>query len=454
MAIISQVFPDLAPILNISTQFFLHGLPFKFGWVFSGWIYFILGMVYLLWKSYLLEIQHQFVHNNKFIFLNIRVPKENMVSTLAVETIFSQLHALHVAKTFAEKYVEGQFQLWYSLEIVSFGGKISFIMRIPEKMKYTVEAAFYAHYPQAEITEVDDYIANYNYNVDDPNEPTEMFGTEWKLTADEVIPIKTYKDFEHSTAEESIIDPLANLFEALSKIEPHEVFAIQIIIQPLGDEEWKPKAEAKIQELIGAEAKHDLKFSDSLLSPINKFAKFSYKEALLAHSHGHGEEGTKPKTNWLSMTEGEKERVSLIEQKIGKPGYKTKIRFLYIAPKDKYDPSRRSLIIGAYRPLGSVMTNKLKPDTSTTWTGTDYVFSKGLEAPYLDWVLKYKKKHFIRGYKQRDVHIGIPMFILNTDEIATLYHFPITTKTTTVQSSIERTASKKGQPPSDLPVLE
>ena len=37
--------------------------------------------------------------------------------------------------------------------------------------------------------------------------------------------------------------------------------------------------------------------------------------------------------------------------------------------------------------------------------------------------------------------------ILNTEEMATLYHFPITTKTTLAPSAIEKTESKKSQAP-------
>jgi hypothetical protein len=82
------------------------------------------------------------------------------------------------------------------------------------------------------------------------------------------------------------------------------------------------------------------------------------------------------------------------------------------------------------------------------------VLSKSLEKPYLEWLLNYKKRNVFKGYKDRDTHIGLPMFILNIEELATLYHFPITTKTSTVPSNIERTESKKSQPPVNLPILE
>ena len=447
MEILKTAFPDLLVMFR---------LAYRFIFEYYGWVVFAIGMLYMLWKAYILEIQHQYVHSNKFIFFQIRVPKDNLVSTLAVESIFAQLHSLQVTKTFAEKYVEGHIQLWYSLEIISMGGKVSFVIRLPEKMRHVVEAAFYAHYPQAEITEVSDYMENFNYDPDDPNCPYEVFGTEWRLSEDEVVPIKTYVDFEHPAAEETVIDPLANFFEGMAKMEPHEFFGAQIIIQTLADEEWKFKGEAKIKELIGEEPEHKASFLSFISRPFQKVSEFSYNQALFGQAHHAPEPVTtlKQKNNWMQLTEGEKERVTLIEKKIGKPGYKSKVRFLYIAPKDKFDLGKKSILTGAYRPLGSVMTNKIRPDVSNAWTGVDYVFSKTLEWPYLQWLLAYKRRNIFKGYKLRDIHIGLFMFILNTEEIATLYHFPITTKTTTVPTSIERTESKKSQPPVNLPVIE
>jgi len=443
MEILKEILPNFADIFHIA---FLVVIKYY------GWVLFIIGLVYMLWRMYYLEIEHQYINSQEWVFLNIKVPRENMVSTLAVETIFSQMHALHVGKTFAEKYIEGHIQLWYSLEIVSMGGKISFLIRIPARMKDTVESAFYAHYPQAEISETTDYMENFHY---DPErlEGYEIFGSEWKLAEPDVIPIKTYKDFEHIAAEESIIDPLANFFEGMAKIQPYEFTAFQIIIQPLSDEEWKPRADRVVKELTGEELPHKASFIDFFLKPFEWFAGFSYKETLIGGSHAHTEEN-KPKNNWLTMTELQKERVNLVERKASKVGYKTKIRMLYIVPVEKFDNSRKGLMSGLYRSLGSVMTNKLKPDMRGTWTGVDAVFSKTLEKPYLDWLLNTKRREFFKGFKQRNIHIGSPMFVLNTEEIATLYHFPITTKTTMAPSAIEKTESKKAQPPVNLPVAD
>jgi hypothetical protein len=442
MHVLSSLFPNFLEVLKITYLFTIKG----------GWVLYVIAMIPILWRMYYLEIEHQYVHSQEWVFLSFRVPKENMVSTMAVETIFSQMHALHVGKTFPEKYIEGQIQLWYSLEIISMGGKISFIMRIPERMRDTVESAFYAHYPQAEISEVDDYMKNFEYDPEKPGD-YDIFGTEWLLVENDVIPIRTYKDFEHPAAFNKIVDPLANFFEGMAKIKPYEFVGFQIIIQPIADEEWHPRGQLKIKELIGEEEPHKLSFLSFFLKPFEAFAKFSYKESLLGHHTNHEEEEPK-RSNWLGMTEGQKERVTLIEKKIAKQGYKTKIRVLYIAPKDKMDMSKKGLLSGFYRPLGSMMTNKLKPDVRRTWTTWDYKISKSMEQSITDKIVKNRKRRIFKGYKNRDILIGMPMFILNNEEIATLYHFPITTETTFAPSAVEKTESKKAQAPPDLPVLE
>ena len=153
----------------------------------------------------------------------------------------------------------------------------------------------------------------------------------------------------------------------------------------------------------------------------------------------------------MSMTDAEKERVILIENKIGKPGYKVKIRIMYMSPKNRVDKVKRFFVIGAFRPIGSAMTNKIKP-LGTTWLGVDPIISYGLEAPYLEWKLKRLKRRHFKGYKNRDMHLGAPPMLFNTEELATLYHFPITTRP--IVAGIEKTESKKAEAPSNLPIGE
>ncbi len=441
MSSLQNTFTDFFSILGSLWSLVAHG----------GWILIVWAVVYMLWYQYKNEIQHQFVLGTPWTFLHIRVPKENELSLLGVEQMYSQMHQLHINLTFAEKYVEGKFQLWYSLELVSLGGKISFIMRIPSKQRMTVESAIYGQFPAAEITEVEDYLKNVTYTPD--SQDLDLFGFEYKVLEDYSIPIKTYKDFEHPTAERKIIDPLAGLFEALAKVEPHEFYGLQIIIQPLGDAEWKDHGENKVKELIGEEVPHKFSFKGLLMAPFEFVAKFSWLSLLgAAGGHAHAESESKEKNNWMRMTDVEKERVNLVQRKLSKPGYKTKIRNIYIAPKGKLDLSKRSAVIGALRPFTSGQGNALKPDLSHTWTNLNYFISPTLEKPFLEWVVRRRKQRIFNAYKLRSTYIGINATIMNVEELATIYHFPLSEPEKPTTAPVEAIESKKSQPPANLPV--
>lgn len=432
--------PNFSDVFTSAFHVFING----------GWVLFVLGLLYMFYYSYKHEIEHQYLAELGWVFLEIKVPKENLTSTLAVESIFTQMHVIHSGINRFDKYIQGKFQLWYSLEIVSIGGKISFIIRVPDKFKHLVESAFYSQYPDAEIREVEDYIANFNF--DPENSEFDLTGVEFKLAENSSIPLKTYKDFEHTAAEEKVIDTLSNLFQSMERLEPYEFFAVQILATPTSEDEWHKDAKKNIKKLIGEEEEHHTGFYDFLMTPFNWFANFSYKDTFFGGGHGHGhDDEKKPKNNWTTMTEGEKERVSLIERKMSKPAYGVKIRHLYIAPNELFDKSRKLEMVGAYRHLSSGFFNILKTN-GKIWGKSDPIFSPALEKAQLERIAKKKKVIFLRGFKNRSNHVGGSKFILNTEEIATLYHFPITTKPIT--SAVNSTESKKVQPPTNLPIGE
>ena len=414
----------------------------------GGWVAFVFIIVYILFQLYHFEIITQFLASQKWVFLSIKVPRENLTSTLAVEQIFTQMHALFSSLTFANKYMEGKIMLWYSLEIISLGGKVSFIIRAPKDNQELVEAALYSQYPTAEISVVDDYMENISY--DPETSDFDIWGTEFVLVSDSALPIKTYTDFEHSNAEQKIIDPLAPVFESLTKMQPWEFYGIQIIIQPVDDNSWKAPAEKKAKELLGEKVPQKITLLSRLMTPFDAFANFDFTKTFTIEIKPDA--GKDQRNNLLSMTEVEKDRVNAIQRKISKPGYATKVRHLYIAPKDRFDPSKKGLTIGAMRTLGSGNLNAFKPDTKQTWTDPKFKISPTLEKPYLDYVRETRKKYFFGGYKDRSVFIGNAMPVLNVEEIATLFHLPLTLNPS--QPPVAVVESKKAQPPVDLPIGE
>ncbi|MDQ3018856.1 MAG: hypothetical protein M3Q64_03230, partial [bacterium] len=82
----------------------------------------------------------------------------------------------------------------------------------------------------------------------------------------------------------------------------------------------------------------------------------------------------------------------------------------------------------------------------------DYRISPTLEAPYINYFVRQRKIDLFKGYKNRDTWLGTAMYVLNTEELATIYHFPVTSTTNIPSPAIETTDMKKVQPPSNLPI--
>lgn len=391
----SDIFPDIIPIAQAIWFFISHG----------GWIILVLLTTYILYLLYMNEIQTQYLQSIEWVFLEIRPPKENLNSFYSAEQVFLQLHSLFDNWSFQEKYIEGKLVFWISLEIISLGGTISYLIKVPKKQVDYIESTFYANFPNIEIQEVNDFLANFEYNPDD--DKYELFGAEIGLLQPQSIPIRTYKEFEglKSPDGDTIVDPLAPLFEAFSRVGANEFIAVQFLIRPVADGSWKDEAEALVDKLRG-----DLEN--------------------------------------FNLDEVTRMRVTSIKSKLGKPGYQTKIRMLHMGLKGDFNKNAKKMILSPFKIFSSANYNGFKPGFAPK---LDYRISPTLEAPYINYYVRQRKIDLFRGYKSRSQYIGTPMYVLNTEELATLFHFPITT-TAAVNASVSTTDMKKSQPPANLPI--
>ncbi len=408
-------------------------------WQFGKYILiplFIFFVVSRLWRLYVKILQEEYLKNIEWSFLSVRVPKINELSTLAVEQVFQQIHTIVGSPSFAQKYIEGYVPLWYSFEIVSLGGKISFIVRMPIKYKQLVQSAIYAQYPDAEVTEVKDYLENFKPDLLEKD--LELWGTELMLQNDEALPIKTYKDFEHMPAKEKIVDPLRALFEGLANVSGSELFAAQILIEPVKDTVWKPKGEIKARELIagkdqGSSSKNPIKLLQKIFSQVPQ-------EAVQDR-------------NFSVLSDVEKERVNAVLRKVGKSGYKTLVRLLYISPKHKFDTEKPSIMLGAYNTVSSANMNGFAQNPEVT-SKLNYKMFASLERPYIEHMIGQRKLKLLHKFKDRSFGSSTKTYILNTEELATIYHLPLIREEDQPQTGLETVASRKSQPPANLPIGE
>jgi hypothetical protein len=417
----------------------------------GGWVVLAAGLVYMFGWLYMDRIQMAWYHKLEWVFLKITVPKENDKSPLAFEQIFGHVHAMHATFTPAEKYLEGQFQIWFTWEIVSIGGTISNYVKILKKYRDTLESAIYSQFPQAEITETADYFDSLpKYNTD--TSEYDIFAFNFKYKHPNPYPIRSYLEFEHSSAD-TFVDPVDGLWEELTKISPYEMVVFQYIFRPIADDDWKETGRKLVSKLKGE--REALEEKPNYLAQAAGWLINPFIDALIIRA-SPGEHRPAPRKEelppslMLHLSEGEKEIISAIERKLAKLTYQTKLHVLYIAPREKYNPSPvYTAIIGAIKSVGSADTNSLKPDTHK-WTKVHYGAFKEWEKPITTTRLNYRKRRFMSRIRRRFYFHGPAPMILSTEEIATILHFP---RTEVTVPQIEKVEVMKVQPPPELPVI-
>src|SRR3989338_6842164 len=160
-----------------------------------GWTIFLWFLVYMLFWLRRYDNQTNFILSTNWVFLEVRVEELNERSPLAMEQVFAALHAIHQNCTWGERF-NGKVIMWFSCELVSFGGKVSYIFKIPDRYRNLLESAIFAQYPKAEIYEIEDYLKNMPHEYYPEKVDFEFWGTQMLKKKDNAYPIRTYGIFE------------------------------------------------------------------------------------------------------------------------------------------------------------------------------------------------------------------------------------------------------------------
>jgi len=382
----------------------------------------------------------------KPILLEIKIPKEIPKPIRAMENVMVGIwQTCYEPPNWIEKWWEGQVTLSTHFEIVSIGGEIHFYIRSHEKYKNSIEASVYSQYPEAEITVADDYTKNVPQDI--PNKDWDIWGTDYRLLKENPYPILTYKKFETESEkeEEKRIDPVSALLEALSKIKPGEQFWVQISACSIAE----APAAAFVEE--------GKKIRDKLAKrPEKPKPKSLLQEAadILISGKPPGEEKKETETMIppeMRLTPGEKEIVEAVENKIAKPAFSCNIRFVYLAKRDVFFKPNVRLGFGFFANYATQNLNSLVPYGKTITK----VKSRPPFSIFDKRRLYLRQRKMFRNYKDR-FHPFFPragkwpaVFILNVEELASLYHFP--SWRISPVPGVSRVESKKAPPP-EIPI--
>ncbi|MCB9798243.1 hypothetical protein H6758_00790 [Candidatus Nomurabacteria bacterium] len=381
-----------------------------------------------------------------FVLLAIDIPALNVQTPKAVEQLFTHIFSVMEPAAIGTVYRRGFDQFRFSFEIISIEGYIQFLIRTLDTYRDVVEAAVYAQYPEAEITEVEDYTKGFPTKF--PNETHNLWATDFGPRKHFAFPIRSYTEFEHSISKDTVLkDPMGTFLESFSRIGPGEQMWHQIIIEPLQESEWKEDCIKEIKKMIGEKSPSSGGAGGKILSELAdapmKFLETAGDQIFGRESSTGGGDAKKddggPPNNLLYMTPGQKKVLEAMEDKISKIGFKTKIRSMYIARKEVYNPSRGvNSLVGAMNQFNNPYSNMILPNYLTS---TRYFFAEQRK--------EHRRNVLMNAYVNRDMYAGSTPYVLNIEELATLWHFPMSHVKTPL---LQKSETKRAEPPPGLPM--
>lgn len=358
------------------------------------WMPIVAVLVFLTWRNYRRIEEFTPVES---VLLVLEIPRTNDKQELAAEQLFASLHG--ILRDNKELRLSGGQQEHISFEIASVNGQIRFYVWVPKTLQSFVEGQIYSQYPTVQIHQ-----ANEDYTEHERDHEV-AYSTELTLTTDEFLPIRTFQNFE--------VDPLAGVTGTLAKLETTgEELWIQVLARPIPDD-WQHAADRYINNIKSGRG----------LSLPGLGGSMQWIVGILGALWQPPEQGVGQSTA-VELSDRDKTRISEAEKKAAKLGYEVKIRLVYMGESNTNAKLRMQALVGTFKQFNSTNLNGFR--------AVKGAFGK-------EFLEKYRKRAFYGDG-----------FILNIEELASVFHLPHTNVET---PNIVWASAKTAEPPSKLPVL-
>ncbi|MEK7473595.1 MAG: type IV secretion system DNA-binding domain-containing protein [Patescibacteria group bacterium] len=315
----------------------------------------------------------------------------------AMETVFATIGGLKAQKGF-KAWLFGRSDL-FTFEIVAHGDKISFYVTVPAAMHAFVEEQIHAQYPDAQIDEVPDY------NLFSPTGV--ILGSHLALRRPSYFPIKTYRKLDS--------DSMNALTNALSKVDGKDGVAIQYVCRS-APKTWRTEGLRIARAMQQGKKLAQATGGKNLLFDVGKGLKDAAKTS-------SSSKDKKPEDAYR-LSPLEEEMVKGLEEKASRAGLDVNIRVVVSAGSP--DAAQRYLndVLNAYGQFNI------------------YEYGNGFQQVTPRFQSAIVRPFIFRTFDER-VRI-----VLNSEEMATLFHFPLPTTET---PKINWLLSRRALPPSNLP---
>lgn len=351
-----------------------------------------------------------------WVFLELQMPKDNSddKQNAQINNEEQKKNMIGIAEQLFTALSEISAHNWFfqpkdyiSFEIACTEKKISFYINCPRRLQELVEKQLLAQYPHAFI----EIIRGYNPFQDGG----QIAAAELKLMRPYMFPIRTYKNME--------TDPLNALTNAMSKLGDHEGAAIQFILSPAGHH-WQHKPRHMALEIQqGKNPDKVVKgFGSRLASETFGALRDSTVGKTAQSATGHHEDlsGTHSPINLTPM---QQEMVKRFEEKSSRPGFNTNIRIICSSTTAGAAAVNLNSIVSSFLQYNMPPFNGFK------------VKSRKTEAVVKDYMFRIYRRNWHK-------------FILNTEELTSLWHLPTPFLET---PNIKWLLSKKAPAPVNIP---
>lgn len=382
---------------------------------FVGILFFLLallaliGLIFFYYTRKLWREQKNYERSLKMVPLLIHMPpvsadvdqgsrdsRDVIDETVSKSQILYDIIASTIKKGLKPKFYG---QRHFSFEIVASKGFVHFYASVPMSLLDVVQQAVVSAYPSARLEEVSEY------SIFSPvGKISGTMGGELSLKNDYAYPIATYQDIKR--------DALQSVLNSLSTLDKEDGAGIQILIRP-ANPKWTKKASAVASKKRkgGSSGKGALfmEYAEDLIKAPVKPLEDQQKEK-------------KEEAKELSSTE--QAVLEAIEDKTRHPGFEVLIRIVASSNISQRAQSIQNNIVASFALFDAPGKNGFK-----------FTPAKDIES-------------FTTAYIMRFFPPEINSNILNTVELASIFHFPDQRDIPT--SQLEKQASKQVDGPRNV----
>lgn len=330
-------------------------------------------------------------------------------------TIMYTIISSTLKKSGMKTHVYGQ--KYFSFEIVAVDGFVKYYAVVPAVLTETVKQAILTSYPTARLeeTEVENIFSR--DGMDDSGGTEDQYNAENFVAGGELV-MKKEVEYPILTFQEMKWDAQLALLNAFSKVRIGEGLGLQVMFRPL-DSGWSKNAETKIKNIKSGKKGFGSKGSNLPTRVLYLLTDLIRAPFEVPDEHKKDKDEQNPE-----LSQRKQEEIQAIDVKAKFPAFECLIRIVAHSKSKARSEGLVGGVVAAFSQFDSPNSNGFKYDLSkkVDQLVTDYIF--------------------------RFFPVSNKKIVLNTQELATIFHLP--SQVSIPSSGVERQMTKQVDGPASL----